>query len=287
MSLNAVKILGIKITTSSEKEILEELEKRLKIGEKNRSNAITIVTPNPEQIVYAQGDKKFKEILNQAGVAIPDGIGVVWAHRLLGGKESFVRIPGVELMEKLVRIAAKRGVRIALMGGRGTLAVETLECLSRSLSGVKGVALSAPEFTIENGQLRSDRSDNLDEYFQGVSQKLVDQRVNMVFVALGAPKQEYVIERLRQSLVTSNQSSVTSKKDSDYGLRITDYPVILMSVGGSFDIITGRTPRAPQFMRTLSLEWLWRLLREPWRLGRQFALLKFVGLVVRERFASK
>jgi len=269
MSLNAVKILGINITISSKKEILEEIKKRLNSTEKSRSKAITIVTPNPEQIVYATGDKRFAGILNRADVAIPDGIGVVWAHRILGGATPLVRIPGVELMDDLIGQARKQGVPVALIGGRRDLAVKTLERLQQEYDGLKGVALEFPEVKIEAGELQADRLDSLDENFRRIAGTLEQKRIRMIFVALGAPKQEYVIDRLAKLVARF------------------PYSMVLMSVGGSFDIITGRTPRAPQFLRTFGLEWLWRLAREPWRWKRQGALVKFVWLVLQKRYTTK
>ncbi len=269
MSLNAVKILGINITISSKKEILEEIKKRLKSDEKSRSKAIIISTPNPEQIVLAQHDKRFTSIVNRADVAVPDGIGVVWAYRFLGHSGPLSRIPGVEFMEDLVAIAAKRSVPVALIGGRDNLAVSALECLQKEHDSLEGITIEFPEVTIQRGELQSDRLDNLDDYFTRIAAHLEQKRVRFVFVALGAPKQEYVIEKLAKLITKFPQ------------------PVVLMSVGGSFDIITGRTPRAPGFMRGHGLEWLWRLLREPWRWKRQLALLRFIWLILKERFVSK
>lgn len=268
MSLHAVKILGINITISSKKEILEYLQKFLLKNSKSNiqysksaGKPLVIVTPNPEQIVYARGDSHFRQIMNQADVALPDGIGIVWASRILSSSRLTINglrltkaIPGVELMEDLVAMAAKQGVPTALIGGRGDLAVEAFECLQAKYPGLKGWGHPVPEIQL-------DQLGKLDEFVQFVSKKIRETGVRIVFVALGAPKQEYFIERLA---------------------RLS--PVIYMSVGGSFDMITSRTPRAPQIIRTIGLEWFWRLLREPWRLGRQLALVKFVWLVLQERY---
>ncbi len=297
MGLNAVKILGINVTNSPKKNILEQLEKFIKIGvwegatgKKKRKKFVVIVTPNPEQIIYAQGNEAFARILNQADVTLPDGIGVVWASRILRRSttdhlQSTIssRIPGVEFMQDLIAMAAKRSAPIILIGGRGDLAVETLECLRGEHPGLRGLALGAPEFSVQDGQLVSTGSDNLDEYFRQTAQKIADRRVQMVFVALGAPKQEYVIERLSREMSFRPPSRNPEKKTWIPGQARDDRQrIIFMSVGGSFDIITGRTPRAPQFMRSLGLEWLWRLFHEPWRFGRQLALVKFVWLVLKE-----
>src|SRR5438045_9774539 len=121
MSLDAVKIRGINITKSSKKEVLEFLQKSLDVGSKKQGKTaqkfpkiITIATPNPEQIVYANSHPYFADILNRADVAIPDGVGVVWASRFLSPLSSAGNdfrlssaIPGIDFMENLVSEASK------------------------------------------------------------------------------------------------------------------------------------------------------------------------------------
>lgn len=254
MSLHTVKILGISITISPKKEILEHIEKSLK-------KPLVIVTPNPEQIVLAQHDKQFAIILNKADVAIPDGIGVA----LVAG---VARVAGVELMEDLVGVAAKQSLPVALIGGRGDLAVKTFECLQAKYPGLNGWA-------IEPEQLQ----------MQEIAKKIEKTGIGMVFVGLGAPKQELFIEQLvhRLEFIVHSKSS---QKSMNHELSTVNH-IVFMSVGGSFDIIAGRTPRAPGIMRSMGLEWLWRLALEPWRLRRQLALVKFVWLLMIERFTNK
>lgn len=158
------------------------------------------------------------------------------------------RIAGVEFMEDLVGAAAKEAYTTALIGGRAGVAVEALECLRVRFPGLKGWALEPEEKSIED-----------------IAKKLVATKTRMAFIGLGAPKQEYFIESLA------------------YHLSLITYHCVLMSVGGSFDIIAGRTPRAPSFVRAIGLEWLWRLARQPWRWKRQLALIRFILLVLSEK----
>lgn len=243
ISLKSKKILGIPVTTSPKEEILEEIQKYL---EKSSERPMVIATPNPEQIVAAQTNTEFAEVLNQADVALPDGIGLAWAA---GCK----RVPGVEFMEDLVELAASRGYRIGLIGGRAAVAVRALECLSRRTSGLRGWA-------IEPGDIDLGALGNLGD----VVEKIRSTNTRIVFVGLGAPKQEFFIEKLQETCSRSPVSCL---------------PLVLMSVGGSFDMISGRTPRAPLLFQTMGLEWFWRLCREPWRWRRQLALLKFLWLL--------
>lgn len=319
MRLASVKVLGIKVNISPKKEILEEIRKSLKIGDKSTpnfdnpaGNIITIVTPNPEQIVLAQGDKYFADILNRADVAIPDGIGVVLATKFLHGHQTYPkgadlmeRIPGVEFMENLVEMAAKEGFLVALIGGYEDLAVKALECLKEKNVSLTGVAIPTPQLQFRDGHIVLDRNDDPEEYFQNLAHTIVLKGIQMVFVGLGAPKQEYFIKKLaqelslqppssprwssgkagrnpkKQALVAGQAHLVESERARD------DKVIILMSVGGSFSMITGQTPRAPIGIRSIGFEWFWRLLREPWRWRRQLAILTFVYLVLLERFKGK
>ena len=229
MRLNAVKVLGISITNASKNEILEEIQKYLFQPDKKSQKSLIIFTPNTEQLVLAQKNPRFAGVLNQADIAIPDAVGVVWASRFLTQSGIQKSIPGVEFMEDVVEMAAKCHVPIGLIGGQGKIAIEALECLSRRWAGLTTSA-----------------------------------NPGVVFVALGAPKQEYYIEEM-------------AKKTKG---------VVYMAVGGSFDIISGRLRRAPLFMRRMGLEWLWRLILEPWRIRRQLALVEFVWMVLKEKLIS-
>lgn len=271
----------------SRENILEYIEKYLHQSRKskveNRKSAIkslVIVTPNPEQIVLAQNDKYFADILNQADVALPDGIGLALASRFRKfqipnskTQTKLQRIPGVEFMEDLVELAVAKGYRIGLIGGRGGVAVRALECLQARFPGIKGWAE-------EPGDVDPGNLGNLGDLVE----KIQKTNTKIVFVGLGAPKQEYLIS-VFSSQLSDKGSSVVSRSVPDKqktGKPDSDNRVVLMSVGGSFDMIAGSVKRAPWIIRSMGLEWLWRLLREPWRFRRQLALLKFLWLVVRK-----
>lgn len=302
MSLNKQKILGIDITVSPKDIILEYIQKYLSSETKsngkpseNTVQPLVIVTPNAEQIVFARSHLYFAKLLNQADVALPDGIGVVFASRVLrtttgSGDGAFVgsRIPGVEFMEELVGVAAKRGARIGLIGGYRGVADEALECLRKMHPKLDGWAKDGPAIEVgKNGemQVKDGNVKSSDEYCTQVAEHIVRTNTQMIFVALGAPKQEVFIERLRYKL-SLRENTKQSRRDRhvpENGTRDDMIPIVLMSVGGSFDIITGRLKRAPVFIRSIGFEWLWRLLQEPWRVYRQTALWKFIVLVLKEK----
>ncbi len=296
MSLNAVKVLGISVTNASKKEVLEYVEKGLFSNlktqnsvTKNDEKMAVIVTPNAEQLVYARRDSHFANILNRADVAVPDSVGVVWAMKFLHNLPSVKRIPGVELMEELLAMAVKERVRIGLIGGRAGVAVEALERLRQKHPSIEGEVFEAPEFEVEGNDLRfkiqDSRTRNEDDYFKQLAQDIRRSGVQLVFLALGPPKQEYFMERLARELSFRPPSRNPSSKNWIPGQARDDgMNIILMSVGGSLDIISGRLPRAPLVIRSIGFEWLWRLLLEPRRIVRQLALLKFVWLVLQEKY---
>ncbi len=277
MSLIHQNILQIRVTTSSREVILEEIKKYLNFREKSERSGrktgkkpLVITTPNPEQIVFAQTHPVFRDILNRADVALPDGVGIVLASRFFrkstGGKMQtgiHRRIPGVEFMGDLVRMASDQRIRIGLIGGFEGLAVRALECLQGKHPRLKGWAIDGPELLVST---YGDIEGPSDAYWFDLEEKIRSARVQMLFVGLGAPKQEYIIDTLS---------------------RTNLYPLVLMSVGGSFDIITGRLKRAPVVIRSIGFEWLWRLVHEPWRLSRQTALIQFVWLVLQEKLFSR
>lgn len=294
MRQNAGNILEISISLDSKKKILEDVEKYLFAGistgvrqTKKKHTPFVIVTPNPEQIVLAQRDLRFRKILNRADVAIPDGIGVVWAARILrlgnkqpAGRGNLQRIPGIELFEDLVAISERRSIRIGLIGGQGNLAVKALECLQARNHNLSGGIFPAPKLSVDGQTLKVEagtddteikKYTSVSEYVSKVVSWINNNNIAIVFVGLGAPKQEYLIEELVKT----------------WGEEKRTKPVVFMAVGGSFDILAGRIRRAPVFIRLIGFEWLWRLIREPWRLRRQIALLTFSFMVLQRRFVSK
>lgn len=299
MGLTHQNILEIRITTSPREIILEDIKKWLDNGrwiagkkKKRTQEPLVIATPNPEQIVLAQQNISFKEMLNQADVTLPDGIGLVIASRFLFGStvkrqtsKVTSRISGVDFMQDLVQVAAERSVRIGLIGGKPGLAVKALECLRETYPRLEAWADEGPEIMVGNdGNIEGP----IDTYWVTLAKRIVATKTQMVFVGLGAPKQEYVISRLARALSSQGGEVLSaSRQESQQGRRAEsardDKGIILMSVGGSFDMITGRLKRAPVFIRSIGFEWVWRLCQEPWRWKRQLALLRFVVLILRER----
>lgn len=243
-TLFKIDILGINITSSKKEEILEYL-----LGKTQKNgNPVVIFTPNPEIIVYAHKHPEFKTILNKAEVALPDGVGVVYAGKILK-KQSISRISGADFMLDMVSyLSSKAGsvktsqkstshdsksaYGIGLFGGQPGVAEMAADCLQKKYSGTQIEYVDS----------------------QWNEAKLKGKKMKILFVALGHPKQE--------KWIMDNKDKIPAE--------------IIMAVGGSFDFISGRVRRAPVWVQKIGLEWLFRLINQPWRWKRQLALISFV-----------
>lgn len=229
-------ILGIKIDDVASGKVVEIVEKWM--GGKTKH---CIVTPNPEIVVMAQKDKELKKIINNADLAIPDGIGLKLATDIENTS------PGVDVMEELVKMASDKGFTVGLLGGKKGVAEKCAERLLRKYPKLKVI------FAESGGEVSKDGK--LLKYPKSL--KLLN--CDLLFVAFGPPKQEKWIAK---------------------NLKKLDVKVA-MGVGGAFDFLSGRILRAPKWMSKLGLEWLFRLAVQPWRFKRQFVLLKYIWLLTK------
>lgn len=254
-------ILGIKIDNLAKSEILAKISEFLNFG-----TGHFVITPNPEMLVDAEYDWFFKEALNKADLTVADGVGLAWSARYLYG-EKLTRWAGTDLMEEICKMAVEQEKSVYLVGGEQGIAEKAAEKLQKKYFGLK--VLGA-----ENGivfQCSPEQNDkNLKNEFlvcQGFdvneNDKLLERirsaAPDILFVAFGHGKQEKWLAEFLPRLPS---------------VRIG------MGVGGAFDYISGRVRRAPKLARRLGLEWLWRLLRQPWRKRRIWkAIVSFCLLV--------
>lgn len=258
-------ILGVGITNSTTEEVLEYII----TGLKRSAKKYYIVTPNPEILVLASRDFKYKDILNRAKIAVNDSIGVTIAGKILS-KPLKERLTGVDLLESLCRKAAEKPITVGFLGGKDGVAEKTAECLVKKYPGLK-VAFAGEEWPQEVTDL-NERFKIYDLRFKKKREKFINHQsliinqptIDILFIAFGAPKQEkWIYENLNKIPVK-----------------------VSIGVGGAFDYISGKVPRAPLIIRKIGLEWLFRLLVEPWRLKRQIELLEFAFLVLKEKLKS-
>ena len=262
--MKKIFVLKIGINDSKKEEALEFIIK----GLAQKGKKYKIFTPNPEMIVYANKDRRFKNVLNSADLALPDGMGLLWAAKILGIQLQN-RITGVDFMEELCKEAAKWGLTVGLMGGGPKIAEKVAECLRRKYPSLK-ITFVGEEWPSTLSSRPTERSKGVEAFGSEAQARRGSHlpkanAIDILFVALGFPKQEkWVDENLAKIPVRA-----------------------AMVVGGSFDYISGVVPRAPLFLRALGLEWLFRLIVQPWRIRRQLALIEFVFLVLKERIFGK
>lgn len=237
-----VKIFGVKIDRVTFKEAVNLVNSYVQGDELKM-----VFTPNPEFVMKAQEDLEFKEILCAGDLVVPDGIGIIKASQIhnLNLPE---RIPGIELMEKTLEFCNRSQKSIYLFGGKPGVAEIAAENIKKSYPNLKIAGVRSGYFEeFENLKI-------LDE-INGV-------KPDVLFVGLGAPKQEKWIYRHKKTLNTR----------------------VAMGIGGAIDVWAGVARRAPHIYRKLGLEWLYRLLKNPSRIGRMMALPIFMIKVI---FAKK
>jgi N-acetylglucosaminyldiphosphoundecaprenol N-acetyl-beta-D-mannosaminyltransferase len=202
-----------------------------------------VATVNVEFIMEARRNPAFRRILAQADLCVPDGVGVLWAARRQGCPLR-QRVAGVDLVEKIVARGAARGWRIYFLGAAPGVAERAATVLAGRYPGLKVAGCYA-------GSPRPEEEDEIVGWVRAA-------RPDVLFVAYGAPKQDLWVAR--------NQARI--------GVPVA------VGVGGSFDYIAGVARRAPEWAQRAGLEWLHRLVKEPWRWRRQLVIPRFVLLVL-------
>ena len=200
-----------------------------------------VATVNPEFVMRAQKDAEFARVLAEADLCLADGVGVVWAARRQGC-DMPGPVAGVDLIRPLAEMCARRGLRLFLLGAAPGVAVDLASRLRDDLDGLEVNAHAGSP----------DPADDVDTLH-----RIHDHRADVLLVAYGAPAQELWIGRLKNRLGVS----------------------VAMGVGGAFDYLTGRVPRSPSWLRRAGLEWLGRLVRQPWR-ARRMAVLPIYAIKV-------
>lgn len=209
-----------------------------------------LATVNPEFVMAAQNDADFRRVLRSADLCIPDGVGLLFAARRQG-RPLPERVPGSELVYCLAERAAEHGWPLFLLGAAPGVGVEA------------GVAEEAARLLVERypglvvagtfaGSPAIEENDD-------IIRRINESGAALLFVAYGAPKQDKWINRNRDNLPAVR---------------------VAVGVGGSLDFVTGRAIRAPRWMQRLGLEWLHRLIKEPWRWRRMLALPRFAVKVL-------
>lgn len=207
-----------------------------------------VVTPNPEIVYLCREDARLSRAVNGADLVLPDGIGIIYGAKLLH-RELKGRVTGMDFSQALMAELSRGGQGLFLLGAKPGVAQEAGERLKKRFPGLKIAG-------VHDGYFKEDGP---------VLEEIRESRAEVVFVCLGAPKQELWMEKRRGDLPG----------------------VLLVGLGGALDVYSGRVKRAPPVFQKLGLEWFYRLLKEPSRFGRMLKLPKFLFLAARSSGKSK
>lgn len=235
--------MGVGFDDMTKAEFVARAEEMIRSGQRGYC-----VTPNAEIVYEAIHDEQFRQLLNEASLVLPDGAGVILGAKILGTplKE---KVAGIEFGEALCAAMAKCGGRVYFLGSKPGIADLAAQKLAEKYPGMVVCGTADGYFKDE----------------QAVVEKINQAQPDVLFVCLGAPKQE---KFMRQHFDELNAK-------------------LMLGLGGSLDGYAGVAKRAPQWMINLSLEWLYRLIKEPKRLGRMMRLPKFVLICGKEKLRRK
>lgn len=205
-----------------------------------------VITANPIMVMTALEDPSYKKMMQSAEIIVPDGSGIVWAAQV-GGSPLAERVTGFDLVHELLKIGETYRWKFYLLGS-------TREVIQEAAKRLQNQYPAAIIAGCRDGFFGPDQDDEVIGEIRAAAP-------DILFVARGADTQEPWIARHKERL---------------------GVPVV-MGVGGTFDVVSGKTKRAPKAFQKMRLEWLYRLLREPSRFGRMLALPKFAVKVLREK----
>jgi N-acetylglucosaminyldiphosphoundecaprenol N-acetyl-beta-D-mannosaminyltransferase len=206
------------------------------------------VTPNAEFVQMAGADEGFRVMLNGADLVLPDGIGVIHAAKILG-RPLKERVPGIDFAAALTATMAKSGKRLFLLGAKPGVAEKAAARLVADYPGLQIAGVCDGYFKDEGT----------------VADSIKESKADVVFVCLGAPKQEhFMTERGVQTGAS-----------------------LMIGLGGSLDVFAGEVQRAPEHWQRMGCEWLYRLLKQPSRIGRMAKLPLFLTTAAGARIRGK
>lgn len=233
-STNKVSILGIPVDRLDTSGVLELLDHFVQ-----ERVPRMVVTADASGIVTAQTDSEFRHILELADLVTPDSEGVLWAARRKG--QPFAeRVSGVDLVDELCALSAHKGYRLFFLGAAPGIAEMAAERMRLRHPGCHIVGTRHGFFPSDSDEI--------------VAQEVAEAKPDILFVAMGIPRQEKFIYRT---------------------MKIINAPVAI-GVGGSLDVFSGKAKRAPAFVQKMKLEWLWRLILNPKKFSKAKSLPIFM-----------
>lgn len=229
---NRLNILGVGVDTCTMEAAVDFL-----VSSIENEGVTSVYTPNSEIILHAYKNSDYCEVLNRGSLVTADGIGVVYASKILN-RPLPERVSGFDLANKLLERVAPEGKSLYLFGGKPGVAEKAAKKIVSLYPGINIVGISDGYFDAEKEK----------EIIADINEKNPD----ILFVCLGFPKQECWIDA-----------------HSDLNAKVA------MGIGGSLDVFAGEVKRAPLFYQKAGLEWFYRLIKQPSRFIRMLALPKF------------
>ena len=240
-----LEILGIGVDRVTSDEALERIGTFIAEG-REKGTTHQVVTANAEIIYRASKNEDMKAIINQAQMVTADGSGVVWASKQLG-EPLADRVTGIDLVNSICAASAQYGWKLYILGSAPGVADTAAKNICEKYPGCNIIGTHHGYFDAQEEQ--------------NILAELRELKPDVLFVALGAPRQEYWIAEHIKAL----------------GIPVG------MGIGGSMDVLSGNVKRAPEWMQKMSLEWLYRFLIQPTRFKRMLALPKFMLAVKKQK----
>ncbi|SKA87517.1 N-acetylglucosaminyldiphosphoundecaprenol N-acetyl-beta-D-mannosaminyltransferase [Clostridium sp. USBA 49] len=249
---NICNIFDVNINNLTWDELIDLVNKA--VEDKNSSKYL--LTINVDHVVKMQDDKVFYNIYKNADIVTADGMPIIWASKLLG-KPIKEKLSGSDILPKLLPLIEKKQYRIFFLGAAEGVAEMAANNIKKKYKNIQIVGTYSPSYGFEKNEEENRKIINM----------IKDANVDILFVGLGAPKQEKWI----------------SKYKEEYKVPLS------LGVGATFDFIAGNIKRAPKWMQNAGLEWFWRFIQEPRRLFRRYFIedIKFFKIVAKEYFIQK
>lgn len=216
-----------------------------------------IVTPDTLAVLRARKDSEYYNILKSADLVTPDGVGILWATTTLNHPLP-ERVTGIDIIHNMCRLAAKKGYSLYLLGSYPDVAKEAALNLYRKYPGIRIAGAHHGYFNCEDCENIKNGNIVWNKKEEEIVAEIKEKRPDILLVGMGVPKQEKWINK---------------------NLNRLDVPVCI-GVGGSFDVLSGRIPRAPLWMQRHGMEWIYRSIKQPNRAFRTLALFYFIWLVI-------
>ena len=248
---NKIELFGIPLDRIDNEQALEKINQLIE----NRKPSY-LITPDTLAMLKARKDKQYFQITREADLVTPDGAGILWATSMLK-KPLIERITGIDLINKICQLAIDKNYRIYLLGAKPGVVSKAKENIEKRYPEIQIVGYHHG-YLQDNSTKKMNSNDRSVSSERAIIRDIRNKKPDLLLVGMGVPKQE--------KWITKN-------------LHELNVPLSI-GVGGSFDVLSGRIPRAPLWMQNHGMEWLYRLMIEPKRIKRTIALPYFMWLVL-------